>query len=401
MALVDRLLGEPETMDGPSLARGVRRGSEGFAVRCVRSLGERDEEPAVDFLVPLLADPRAAVRRSAAASLGHLGRLRALPALQAAWAGETTEEGRLTLAVARVRCGEPVADVHAPLDAFERRELQTWQGARGPQAATGAPPLVVRFWQCLGEPPAGSTEHRGAVELQPRGALHAARLAGVEHARPGDDIRDRIHGLALLRHPHDQPVLARLLTTAGRREEHALLTALGLNGDPRSIPAIEDALFATDVDPGRGFAQRRLAATALGCIGLQSSVRTVLQALSNEAADYEGRPGAGMGVQFPVRTNLLWALGEIGSVEAAATLLPYLGNTHGSAFGGFYLPAMDALTKLGRAAVPAIRAYIPAAPEVAAANAVGVLVALREDVSAWRDDRRAAVARVARTAGAR
>ena len=64
-----------------------------------------------------------------------------------------------------------------------------------------------------------------------------------------------------------------------------------------------DLLFATDVDPGRGFTQRRLAPTALGRLGLRDATPVLLRALENEALDYEGRPGAGMGVQYP---EILW-----------------------------------------------------------------------------------------------
>ena len=37
MSLRDRLLGDPDRLDGPGLARGVRHGSEAFLVRCVRA----------------------------------------------------------------------------------------------------------------------------------------------------------------------------------------------------------------------------------------------------------------------------------------------------------------------------------------------------------------------------
>ena len=43
MALRDRLLGDPARLDAAGLGRGVRHGSEGFAVRCLRWLGERPE----------------------------------------------------------------------------------------------------------------------------------------------------------------------------------------------------------------------------------------------------------------------------------------------------------------------------------------------------------------------
>ncbi|MBK7757033.1 MAG: hypothetical protein IPI35_11660 [Deltaproteobacteria bacterium] len=36
-------------------------------------------------------------------------------------------------------------------------------------------------------------------------------------------------------------------------------------------------------------------------------------------------------------------MGELGDLNAAPTLIAYLGNLHGSALGGFHLPAMGAL----------------------------------------------------------
>lgn len=387
MALRDWLLGVPETLDGPSLARGIRHGSESHAVRCIRALGERDEEPAVDFLLPLLSDPRAAVRRNAAAALGHLGRPRALPALQAASAADRTEEGRVALAVARVRCGEPVDAVLDFVRRVERRTLLTHAGPRQPQQVGGVPALTERFWLCLGDAPG---------EVRPRAALRADRLRRISATHT--DTREAIQGLGALRHPGDLQALEGLLRSAGRREEHAVYAALGLHGDPRALPRLTEALFATDVDPGRGFAQRRLCATAIGRLGLRESTRPLLRALENEALDFEGRPGAGMGVQYPVRTNLLWALGEVADPETAELLVSYLPNLHGSAFGGFYLPAMDALVKLGRAAEPAVRRMAREGGEVEAANAVGVLAALGVDVTPFAGDRRRAVAEVARRA---
>tara|TARA_B110000495_G_C22769754_1_gene450501 strand:- start:330 stop:683 length:354 start_codon:yes stop_codon:yes gene_type:complete len=90
-----------------------------------------------------------------------------------------------------------------------------------------------------------------------------------------------------------------------------------------------------------------------------------------EALDQEGRPGAGLGIQRPVRRYLLAALGELQC--SADVLAQYLGNTHGSAEGGFYLPAMDALWKVGDS--KCLRRSLDG-PEFVAANALGVLVAL-------------------------
>lgn len=399
VALRDQLLGDPARLDGPSLARGVRRGSEAFAVTCVRRLGERGEEPAVDFLLPLLGDPRAALRRAAASALGALGKARALPALDAAWAGERGEEGRLALAVAAVRCGADPAVQRARVAAYVGRAFQSFNGPRRPAAAAGISSLEERFAGCLGDGPLGE----GPVLVEPRALLLERRRAQVSDPKAGAELRERVQALAALGHPDDFPRLHALLLSAGRREEHAIHAALGLSGDPRAEALLVDVLFATDVDPGRGFAQRRTAATALGRLGLRSSVKPLLRAMEQEVADFEGRPGAGMGIQFPVRTNLLWALGEVGDPAVVPTLLGYLGNTSGSALGGFYLQAMDALWKLavGPGAAVVRDALIPVArrgAEVEAAHAVAVLAAMGEDVRTFARDPRPAL-RAAAEAG--
>ncbi|MFZ5478665.1 MAG: HEAT repeat domain-containing protein [Myxococcota bacterium] len=376
MALRDHLLGDPERLDAVGLARGIRRGSGPFAVGCVRALGERAAGDAAPVLLPLLADGRAGVRRAAAASLGHLGSPVALPALREAAARERTEEGALAFAVARARCGDDVAAVRAELARLDRRVLPTHGGPRQPAAAQGRPPLPERLDQCLGTPPT------------PRDALLAARRDALARAA---DPRAAARDLAALRHPDDLARVRARFRAAGRRGEHALVQALGLLGDPRALRDLRDTLRATDVDPGHGFAQRRLAAAALGQIGLADAVPWLRSALEAEARDHEGRPGAGLGVQYPVRADLLWALGEIADEGVVPVLLGYLGDTQGSALGGFYLPAMDALRKIGPAALPALRRFAREAPEIAGANAVGVLVALGDDVSAWRADARAPV----------
>lgn len=387
MSLRDRLLGDPRRLPLAGLERGIRLGSEGFVARCARDLGERSEAPreAAAILRPLLTDPRAAVRRAAIGAVGHLGARDLAAALRAAAAKERTEEGQLAIAVALARCGEPAEPLTAALQRLDGRLLVTVGGPRAPSAVLGGPPLVERFWLALG----GTGAARARVDLL------AERRAAVVASPTGGRGGDAVQGLAALQHPDDLPVLLGLFRSSGRRGEHALFTALGLAGDPRAAPVLRAALRATDVDPGRGFAQRRIAATALGRLSLTEATPWLLRALEDEAADYEGRPGAGLGIQYPVRTNLLWALGEIGSPTAVPALLAHLADTHGSALGGFYLPAMDALVKLGEPAFAALRAAAAEAPETTAAHAVSVLAAAGEPVDRWRTDRRATVRRIA------
>lgn len=353
LSLRDRLLGgsgPTAELDGPALARAVRHGSEPLAVQALRLLSARPEDDARRFLEERLDDDRLAVRKASARALGQRRDPRSLAALERAGEGRAaatlTDELALHLAAARVRCGSDRAVETAALDARDRRVFQTEGGAR--RIAFDVPPLSERLGIELDSPPTGF-----------------------------DDLTAR-------------------LRTAGRREQHALFNALGLDGDPRALPLLTDALRATDVDPGRGFTQRRLAATAIGRIGLRDGTPILLRALKDEALDFEGRPGAGMGIQYPVRTNLVWALGEVGDPAAIPTLVSYLSNTSGSAFGGFYLAAMDALWKLGNAAIPALTTALATGPDTQAAHALGVLLALGHDTKPWRADARPGVARVAR-----
>lgn len=375
LPLRDRLLGDPSRLDPRGLLRGVRHGSEALVVGCLRAIGARGGADLVEPIAGFLGDDRAAVRRAAVDAVGAVAerspgvRSAVLRALDTG--ADRTEEGALALATARVRAGAASAEARAELSRYERRTLLTPAGPRTPAEVTGAGSLVERF------------------DLATAAPRDAARAGGA----PTD--RDALLARAALRHPDDLDALFAFRFSAGRREEHAVWIALGWHGDPRAAAPLRDALRATDVDPGRGFAQRRLAATALGRIGLRSVAPWLRRALEDEAHDFEGRPGAGLGIQYPVRTNLLWALGEVGDPADVPLLVSYLADTRGSALGGFYLPAMDALTRLGRVALGPVREAARTAPEPTCAHAVGVLLALGEPAEPWRADPRASIRAVA------
>lgn len=371
MALRDRLLGDPDRLDEGGLARGARRGSEAWVVRCLAQAGDRGGPPATALLLAYLGDPRAAVRRAAAWGLAARADGEALGRLRVAEAGERTEEGRLALAVARARCGDPAEGVRAALASFDARLVHTATGPRAPAAARATLPLLDRFDLAWGE-----------------GASRADLLSRRRAALGGPDPRRALLGLASLRHPADHARLVAQLRAAGRRGEHTALGALGLHGDPRGLPLLHDALVARDVDPGRGFAWRRVAASAIGQIGLADTAGWLLRGLDDEARDYEGRPGAGLGIQYPVRADLLWALGELGAPTAIPALVRHLGDTHGSALGGFHLPAMDALWKLAPASLPALRDAARGPDSTTAVHALGVLAALGQDLGPWTHDPR-------------
>ncbi len=290
-----------------------------------------------------LAHP-AATRRAGATLRAWLGAVATTepPVATDALAGlrPTADEDRLLLAWCLARAGRP-EEARRGLAEHEARRLVTAFGPRAPAQSIARRPLVERFDALLAPAPSGTIVDRA-------GRRDPADLAALRQAR----------------------------AVAGRRGDHRLLVALADHGDPRALDDFRQALFARDVDPGRGFTQRRLAADGIGALGLRAGVPLLAAALRDEQADFEGRPGAGCGIQYPVRANLLYALGEIGHASAIPLLVPYLADVTGSAFGGFYLPAMDALVRIGPAATDAVRRAIPTLGETGAANARGVLAAL-------------------------
>ncbi len=237
--------------------------------------------------------------------------------------------------------------------------LNTSAGVRTPEATLGLG---------LGEP---------AQDLALTLSSREASLATLAtQGSPGPEQWRAMEALGAQRAPQDFARLRGGLNTAGKRGQNSLLLALGRHGDPRALPLLQDNLVRMDVDPGRGFAWRRLSALAIGRIGDPSAAPTLRRALEIEALEHEGRPGAGLGVQFPVRAVLLWALGELQVPESAPLLAGYLEHTSGSALGGFHLPAMGALYKLGPAARPVLEAVVASGAEQARSNAQAVLNAL-------------------------
>ncbi len=389
-ALGDRVLGAPEGALLEVRLRALRWGGPSTRCRAARSL--EGEVGALDPLLGALADPAPGVRRAAAWSLSATGSdARLAMALLVAAKRERCDEPRLAMAVAAARCGASVTEAWALVEAGAERTLQTCYGPRSVGLALGGGSGELRRrWVgalCPGHP--GQDPRETPVE-----PLAAARdrARALLDAEPDD--RARAEDLAALQDARDLELLSGLQRGAGRRASLAAVVALGLHGDPRALPALRGVLRAVDVDPGAGFAGRFRAATALGRLGLPEAAAALVEALEDEAMDHEGRPGAGLGVQIPVRSALLSALGECGEPEIAPVLATYLANTHGSALGGFHLPAMDALWKLGD---PAPLRALLSGPEIAAANALGVLVALgdREAALAHREDRRPLVAEVA------
>lgn len=388
--LLSRLLGSPEGATPEQLNRFLRRGDVTLRVRALREVGAHPEAEAAPLLLAYLRAEAPGVRRAAAWALGRLGLPAHRDALLSAAVAERCDEVRLRMAAAAARCGVPLAEGWAVVATAARREAATWYGPRrlAEAAGTGEAEMSRRWlliFNPLSDDPAG-------CDPLPSEAIRAesrAVLAGDPESRPA------LKALAAQQHPDDLDVLLRGQTA--RRTRHATTEALGSHGDPRAAAHLLETLRAV-VDPGQGFANRRIAAEALGRLGLPELGRPLHRALAEEALDFEGRPGAGLGIQFPVRSVLLAALGEAGAWPYRKTLAGYLSNTHGSALGGFYLPAMDALWKLGAADV--LAPLLSSPEELVVANAVGVLGMLGETarIAPLRDDLRPRVRAAARFA---
>jgi len=334
-----------------------------------------------------LADAAPGVRRATAWACGLSGDPVWLKALESRLAVEPTQTVAREVAIATVRCGGRRAGVEVALDEALRRPVATWYGERDlSQAAGDSVGRQLSWFQAA----VGSEAGAGV----PMAELRKQRLSKIT----GDpDDHSLLGSLACLGYPQDLPLVLGVLEGPGRRGQHAAVEALGLLGDPRAVGALFAVLNASDVDPGHGFRGRGLAAEALGSLGLPEAAGRFRRALVQEALDHEGRPGAGLGVQLPVRALLLLAIGESGALQLAPELVGYLGNTHGSALGGFHLPAMASLVRLGEVEplLPLLRG-----PELVVANAIGVLGALgeREAIAAFVGDARPRVAEAAQLA---
>lgn len=277
------------------------------------------------------------------------------------------EADRVLDALIRLRSGETLASLRDELERLDRREFATAFGNKSPAAAIAHATTGERF-------------DLHAPDLQP-GVDIGARARELSSELPmlsGIAAERTARRIAMLGAGGALEQLRSLRQAAGRRAEHALLAAEAVYGHRDGVRVFAETIVARDVDPGRGFTQRRISADALGELGLQAGVPWLLGALDAERRQFEGRPGAGLGIQYPVRANVLRALGEIGAESAIETVLPYLDDVSGSAFGGFYLPAMDTLVKIGPGAIPAVRAWAARAGAVGRANAEGVLRALEQ-----------------------
>lgn len=337
---------------------GAIRATDGlFCARLLRELETRSGRAAEECLLAHLAHPVPGVRSQAARGL-HSPQARAI--LEDALQTERCTSVLVQLSAAFIRCGGPPDQAHARLVTHATRDLETHNGPRDVGGALeGGPDRLVALLP-------GPQESLGALRRS---------LAEEPHTEEGRRALSLLSKHGLL---EDYGRIQRLKTSGGRRTEHQRIIAMGQHGDPRFLKELCGFLSEMHVDPGRGFAHRRTAATALGRLGFQEAFRPLSRATRMEAVDHEGRPGAGLGIQFPVRTSLIWALGELQDRRAIPLLLPLLKDDAGSPTGGFYLAAMDALWKLGPMARSALSEAAAGGEPIVARNAKHLLESLEK-----------------------
>lgn len=360
------LLGKPEGATQRQMLRILRYGSTSLKIRAIREIGAQQALEAAPILCSMLREPAPGLRGAGAWALGALGKdIHGAQLLEAA-RQERSDGPRMAMAVAAVRCGCSVAEAWAVVEAASKRVMYTWYGERHVAESIGCGEAeMARRWRLALNPLADDPSTLTPV---PSNEIRQGALSVLEK---DSESRPALKALAAQQNPHDLPLLLKAQTA--RRTRHATTEALGAHGDPRSAAHLQRVLRDV-VDPGQGFTNRRTAAEALGRLGIPDLGRALERSLTVEALEFEGRPGAGLGIQYPVRTAIITALGEAGAGRSAGTLAGYLSNTHGSAMGGFYLPAMDALWKI--ADVDALTPLLSSSEELIVANALGVLAML-------------------------
>ena len=351
-----------------SLRRAFYRDDSRSRIKEIRRSGASGDVVEISKFVSLLSDPVPGVRRCAAWSLGMSADPTTTKVLFERSLTERCDEVRFALAVACVRCGGPVSLCWDVLTEPTQRTVPSWYGPKRMSSfSSDFGDLAVRWTLALN--PKGDSNR--PESLRPvRAEEIRSQVLDELNERPNDPAL--LRSLAILQHPMDFELLD--TEHSGRGSHHARVERLGIHGDPRAIPTIVKTLRAIDVDPSRGYTSRAAAATALGRIGSSDIGGVIARAIADEIQDHEGRPGAGLGVQFPVISLLIEALGEVGDRAQASTLIDHLGHAHGSARGGLYLPAMIALWKLDTAAV--VASLLRCDDEFIVSNALAALGAM-------------------------
>ena len=340
--IVGRIRKMIDSVQNGEIRSFVVGGGASEEVAQIRNIGTVRSESDRPALCGWLEDLSPAIRRNAAWALGRIGSKDDAAVLMGSAKHERCDMPRLMKCVAAVRCGAPVTDAWEIVEYGAKRSFEGFYGERKTADVTGwGVDDVAALWiRCLSS--SDDNQNPASISPEPVDDIRARLHRSIED---DPDNRNAVLNLGLLGHPEDFDLLYRMIPACGRRMHLTLCAAFGYHGDLRSVEWLLRVLTAVDENPGHGFASRAAAAAALGSLGDPGVADKLVRALADEQRDYEGRPGAGLGIQRSVRTSILGALGEL--QKHPHILEGYLADTDGSAAGGFYLVAMDGLWKIG------------------------------------------------------
>ena len=325
----------------------MRLGTPVQRLSVVRAWADEGEH---HHLLRALEDESPGIRRTAARGLGWHGDDAYLPVLSDAFSRERTDTVRVALCGALIRCGVDWEVQFEALRVVSSQTVETVRGARCPGKVTHHGPKELTLELCyeIGRVKPGPAMTRSEV-LSQIGPVESLNINSKQFA-------ELLFPIAAQQSEKFDTWLLGVEKRAQRTARYAMITAMGLNGSPSFVKWLHGALTTNVVSPAVGFRQRTLSAIALGGIGLKTSVPYLLRAYETEKREYEGTPGSGLGIQLPVRMFIVWALGELGDTRALPVLLSLLDNKEGSALGGFDLPAMGAILKIGKRALADLNA---------------------------------------------
>ncbi|MBK7642838.1 MAG: HEAT repeat domain-containing protein [Planctomycetes bacterium] len=260
--------------------------SEAPIVRCraLEALAGADSEKAFERLVASLTGPRLDLRRSAALALGEASRAEALPALLAAYAGESESLTRGFLLTAIGRRGGPVArEFLLRVLCSNPKSMRAWSGlALGILGRKSADPLIAKALRDALEHES-NPQNRSAYWLG-LGLLHDEEALPllVKAVAEASDPRNRMYAataLALLGGDEAHRVLRARLEEEGSALVRATLAqSLGCMGRGEDVDAIA-ATLANLNEPEL----QAMAATALGFHASYDALRRLCDTVTSKA----------------------------------------------------------------------------------------------------------------------
>lgn len=301
---IDALLALGKLADAraiPALLTVLPDGWRGYlAARALLAIGQ----PAVAPLLAALEEPAQRARRAPAAEL--LGRLRATVAVPALARATADPEAAVRLAALEALTALAAPAPEAFRAALGDADWRCRSAALKGLLAVGAPVAAPVLTPLLADPDLTVRGHaaRAVAALAPTGAPPAVRPLLAD---PEPFVRvSALRALAALGDRESGPTVLALLDDPDDRVRDAALTALGPLGEQRAAERLLALLRGTD----EGLRTR--ASAALGELGARALPALV-------AALRQPRDG-----QWTFLNAVADALGQVGSAEAAAAVVPLL-----------------------------------------------------------------------------